>query len=77
MWGQARRSEGIMGFDTRMIAGSCACSTSSRPTQSNIINRANRHHAEALQAELAGYEAGLSRQGGMVMSIASMWVYRS
>jgi hypothetical protein len=29
MRGQARRSEGTMGFDTRMIAGSCACSTSS------------------------------------------------
>jgi hypothetical protein len=31
MWGQARRSEGIMGFDTRMIAINRANGTMPRP----------------------------------------------
>jgi hypothetical protein len=41
-WGmmsrQARRSGLVMGLDTHMIAGSRACSTSTRPTDPTITN---------------------------------------
>jgi hypothetical protein len=37
-----------MGFDTHMIAGSRACSTSTRLTHSTITNQTSPHFAEAL-----------------------------
>jgi hypothetical protein len=37
-----------MGLDTHMIAGSRACSTSTRPTNPNITNKTNPHNDEAL-----------------------------
>ena len=37
-----------MGFDIHMIARSRACSTFSRPTQSNITNQTSPHYAETL-----------------------------
>jgi hypothetical protein len=37
-----------MGLDTHMIAGSRACSTSTRTTHPNITNQSNPHYAEAL-----------------------------
>ena len=45
---QARRSGLVMGLDTHMIAGSRACSTSTRTTHPNITNQPNPHNAEAL-----------------------------
>jgi hypothetical protein len=45
---QARRSGLVMGFDTHMIAGSRACSTSTRPTHPTITNQTSPHYAEAL-----------------------------
>jgi hypothetical protein len=38
-----------MGFDTHMIAGSRACSTSTRLTHSTITNQTSPHFAEALR----------------------------
>jgi hypothetical protein len=38
----------VMGFDTHMIAGSRACSTSTRPTHPTITNETSPHYAEAL-----------------------------
>jgi hypothetical protein len=46
---QARRSGLVMGLDIHMIAGSRACSTSTRPTHPNITNQTSPHFAEALQ----------------------------
>jgi hypothetical protein len=40
-----------MGLDTHMIAGSRACSTSTRPTNPTITNKTSPHYDEAL-AEL-------------------------
>jgi hypothetical protein len=37
-----------MGFDTHMIAGSRACSTSTRTTHPNIANQSSPDYAEAL-----------------------------
>jgi 3-methyladenine DNA glycosylase AlkC len=46
---QARRSALVMGFDTYMIAGSRACSTSTRRlTHPIITNQSSPHYAEAL-----------------------------
>jgi hypothetical protein len=45
---QARQSGLVMGFDTHMIAGSRACSTSIPPTHPTISNQTNPHFAEAL-----------------------------
>ena len=47
MRGQARRSEGIMGFDTRMIAGSWPALHPARPTQS-------KHHQPSKPAPCRG-----------------------
>jgi hypothetical protein len=46
-----------MGFDTHMIAGSRACSTSTRLTHSTITNQTSPHFAEALGD-------GVSAEGG-------------
>jgi len=48
MRGQARRSGLVMGLDTHMIAGSRACSTSTRLTHPIITNETTPHFAEAL-----------------------------
>jgi hypothetical protein len=53
MKGQARRSGLVMGFDTHMIAGRRACSSSSPATQPNITNRSNPHYDETLTPHLA------------------------
>jgi hypothetical protein len=45
---QARRSGLVMGLDTHMIAGSRACSTSTRPTNPTITNKTSPHYDEAL-----------------------------
>jgi hypothetical protein len=45
---QVRRSGLVMGFDTRMIAGGRACSTSTQLTHSTITNQMSPHLAEAL-----------------------------
>jgi hypothetical protein len=45
---QARRSGLVMGFDTHMIAGSRACSTSTQPIHPTITSQTNPHYAEAL-----------------------------
>ena len=37
-----------MGFDTHMVAGSRACSTSTPPTHPTITNETSPHYAEAL-----------------------------
>jgi hypothetical protein len=37
-----------MGLDTHMIAGSRACSTSTRPTNPTITNKTSQHYDEAL-----------------------------
>jgi hypothetical protein len=37
-----------MGFDTHMIAGSRACSTSTQPIHPTITSQTNPHYAEAL-----------------------------
>jgi hypothetical protein len=37
-----------MGLDTHMIAGSRACSTSTRPTNPTITNKTSPHYDEAL-----------------------------
>jgi hypothetical protein len=47
---QARRSGLVMGLDTHMIAGSRACSTSTRPIHPTITNQTSPHYAEALPA---------------------------
>jgi hypothetical protein len=47
MRGQARRSDLVMGFDTHMIAGSRACSTSTRLTHPTITNETTPHFAGA------------------------------
>jgi hypothetical protein len=51
MKGQARRSGLVMGFDTHMIAGRRACSSSSPAHAANITNRSNPHYDETLSAE--------------------------
>lgn len=48
-----------MGFDTHMIAGGRACSTSTRLTHPNITNQTGLHFAEALGAE--GLRASVER----------------
>jgi hypothetical protein len=45
---QARRSGLVMGFDTHMIAGSRACSTSTRSSHPIITYKTSPHFAEAL-----------------------------
>jgi hypothetical protein len=45
---QARLSGLVMGFDNHMIAGSRACSTSTRSTHPTITNQTSPHYAEAL-----------------------------
>jgi hypothetical protein len=45
---QARRSGLVMGFDTHMIAGGRACSTSILPTRPIITSQTSPHFAEAL-----------------------------
>jgi len=45
---QARRSGLVIGLDTHMIAGSRACSTSTRPTNPTITNKTSPHYDEAL-----------------------------
>ena len=45
---QARRSGLVMGFDTHMIAGSRACSTSARLILPTITSQTSPHFAEAL-----------------------------
>jgi len=40
-----------MGLDTHMIAGSRACSTSTRPTNPTITNKTSQHYDEALTKE--------------------------
>ena len=45
---QARRSGLVMGFDTHMIAGSRACSTSTVPLTPTTTNQSSPHFAEAL-----------------------------
>jgi hypothetical protein len=47
---QARRSGLVMGFDTHMIAGSRACSTSTQPIHPTITSQTNPHYAEALRS---------------------------
>jgi hypothetical protein len=37
-----------MGFDTHMIAGSRACSTSTQPIHPTITSQTSPHYAEAL-----------------------------
>ena len=37
-----------MGFDTHMIAGSRACSTSTQPIRPTITSQTSPHYAEAL-----------------------------
>jgi hypothetical protein len=44
-----------MGFDTRMISGGRACSTSTRPTHPTITNQTSPHLAEALVLEALGW----------------------
>ncbi len=44
---QARRSGLVMGFDTHMIAGGRACSTSIPPTRPTITSQTSPHFAEA------------------------------
>jgi IS30 family transposase len=53
MKGRARRSGLVMGFDTHMIAGSRACSTSTRLTHPTITSQTSPHFAEALADEAA------------------------
>jgi hypothetical protein len=48
MNGQAQRSGLVMGLDTHMIAGSRACSTSTRLTHPTITNQTTPHFAGAL-----------------------------
>jgi hypothetical protein len=63
---QARRSGLVMGFDTHMIAGSRACSTSTRPTHPTITNETSPHYAEALQVHgLEHYRGTGTDQGQM------------
>jgi hypothetical protein len=45
---QARWSAVVVGYDTRMIAGTCACFTSTQPIHPTITNRTSTHYAEAL-----------------------------
>jgi hypothetical protein len=68
---QARWSGLVMGFDTRMIAGSCACSTFTRPTRPNITNQSSPYYAEALVGAPAGSASAKApryRQSGNVAS---------
>jgi hypothetical protein len=52
---QARRSGLVMGFDTHMIAGGRACSTSIPPTHPTITSQTSPHFAEALgSGEITG-----------------------
>jgi hypothetical protein len=51
---QARRSGLVMGFDTHMIAGSRACSTSTQPIHPTITSQTSPHYAEALPPGRAG-----------------------
>jgi hypothetical protein len=44
-----------MGFDTHMIAGGRACSTSIPPTHPTITSQTSPHFAEALLLEPIGY----------------------
>jgi hypothetical protein len=64
MNGQAQRSGLVMGLDTHMIAGSRACSTSTRLTHPTITNQTTPHFAGALTADppssLAGRYTALS-----------------
>jgi hypothetical protein len=48
MNGQAQQSGLVMGLDTHMIAGSRACSTSTRLTHPTITNQTTPHFAGAL-----------------------------
>jgi hypothetical protein len=53
MSGQARRSGLVTGFDTHMIVGSRACSTSTRPILPTITSQTSPHYAEALRCVLS------------------------
>jgi hypothetical protein len=53
---QARQSGLVMGLDTHMIAGSRACSTSTRPTNPTITNKTSPHYDEALNTAVAVFE---------------------
>jgi hypothetical protein len=59
-----------MGFDTHMIAGSRACSTSTRLTHSTITNQTSPHFAEALPAAplLAIVGASTRTRGALLSS---------
>ena len=48
MKGQARLSEGIMGFDTHMILEPCLLRIPATEPDTRVINQPSRHYAEAL-----------------------------
>jgi hypothetical protein len=58
---QARRSGGVMGFDTHTIAGSGACSPSTQPIHPTTTRETSPHYAGALAEDRVGI--GVARIG--------------